>query len=65
MLMRLSLYRIPYGLNERITFLKEASEYNDVEYKLADDTRDFDRGIISDLRENYNFQLLCFRTGLE
>ena len=46
MLMRLSLYRIPQGLNEWFTFSKESSEYNDVEDKLADYTRDFDRGII-------------------
>ena len=36
-------------------FSQEAGEYDDVEAKLTEDTRDFDKIVIADLRENYNF----------
>lgn len=36
-------------------FSKEAGEYDDVEDELTDDTRDFDKIVIADLRDNYNF----------
>ena len=36
-------------------FSKEAGEYDDVEAKLTDYTRDFDKIVIADLRGNYNF----------
>ena len=36
-------------------FSKEPGKYDDVEAKLTDDTRDFDKIVIADLRSNYNF----------
>ena len=36
-------------------FSKEASEYGDVEDELPEGTRDFDKIVIADLRDNYNF----------
>ena len=36
-------------------FSQTAGEYDDVESKLTEDTRDFDKIVIADLRENYNF----------
>ena len=36
-------------------FSKEASEYGDVEDELSEGTRDFDKIVIADLRDNYNF----------
>ena len=36
-------------------FSQKAGEYDDVEAKLTEDTRDFDKIVIADLRENYNF----------